>query len=121
MQVDHRPESLVLVRGSHTFRLLNFLISCRSLVAVAGPQAGLPPTLLSPVAFRGGTLQTLKVRGTAAPGAGREPFLTQGISPRLGELPSGTTEGFLWLKPEPAFCVQAQPVPKSLQHILALN
>ncbi|OWK53026.1 Protein downstream neighbor of son [Lonchura striata] len=60
VQVDHRPESLVLVRGSHTFTLLNFLISCRSLVAVAGPQAGLPPTLLSPVAFRGGTMQTLK-------------------------------------------------------------
>nr|XP_031360599.1 protein downstream neighbor of Son [Lonchura striata domestica] len=62
VQVDHRPESLVLVRGSHTFTLLNFLISCRSLVAVAGPQAGLPPTLLSPVAFRGGTMQTLKAR-----------------------------------------------------------
>ncbi|NXX32973.1 DONS protein, partial [Nicator chloris] len=62
VQVDHRPESLVLVRGSNTFRLLNFLISCRSLVAVAGPQAGLPPTLLSPVAFRGGTMQTLKAR-----------------------------------------------------------
>ncbi|RLV85319.1 hypothetical protein DV515_00016091 [Chloebia gouldiae] len=62
VQVDHRPESLVLVRGSDTFTLLNFLISCRSLVAVAGPQAGLPPTLLSPVAFRGGTMQTLKAR-----------------------------------------------------------
>ncbi|NXB79333.1 DONS protein, partial [Donacobius atricapilla] len=62
VQVDHRPESLVLVRGSNTFRLLNFLISCRSLVAVAGPQAGLPPTLLAPVAFRGGTMQTLKAR-----------------------------------------------------------
>lgn len=66
MQVDHRPESLVLVRGSHTFTLLNFLISCRSLVAVAGPQAGLPPTLLSPVAFRGGTMQTLKVSEAVA-------------------------------------------------------
>ncbi|NWT63322.1 DONS protein, partial [Erythrocercus mccallii] len=62
VQVDHRAESLVLVRGSDTFTLLNFLISCRSLVAVAGPQAGLPPTLLAPVAFRGGTMQTLKVR-----------------------------------------------------------
>nr|XP_030143424.3 protein downstream neighbor of Son [Taeniopygia guttata] len=62
VQVDHRPESLVLVRGSNTFTLLNFLISCRSLVAAAGPQAGLPPTLLSPVAFRGGTMQTLKAR-----------------------------------------------------------
>ncbi|NXM97636.1 DONS protein, partial [Sylvia borin] len=65
VQVDHRPESLVLVRGSNTFTLLNFLISCRSLVAVAGPQAGLPPTLLAPVAFRGGTMQTLKARAVS--------------------------------------------------------
>uniref|UniRef100_A0A8C3K5E9 Downstream neighbor of SON n=1 Tax=Calidris pygmaea TaxID=425635 RepID=A0A8C3K5E9_9CHAR len=60
VQVDHRPESLALVKGTNTFTLLNFLINCKSLVAVAGPQAGLPPTLLSPVAFRGGTMQTLK-------------------------------------------------------------
>uniref|UniRef100_A0A8C2T0T6 DNA replication fork stabilization factor DONSON n=1 Tax=Coturnix japonica TaxID=93934 RepID=A0A8C2T0T6_COTJA len=60
VQVDHRPESLAVVKGTNTFTLLNFLINCKSLVAVAGPQAGLPPTLLSPVAFRGGTMQTLK-------------------------------------------------------------
>lgn len=65
MQVDHKPESLALVKGTNTFTLLNFLINCKSLVAVAGPQAGLPPTLLSPVAFRGGTMQTLKVSNTA--------------------------------------------------------
>ncbi|NWW82097.1 DONS protein, partial [Climacteris rufus] len=65
VQLDHRAESLVLVRGSHTFRLLNFLLSCRSLVAAAGPQAGLPPTLLAPVAFRGGTMQTLKARSSS--------------------------------------------------------
>ncbi|KFP03059.1 Protein downstream neighbor of Son, partial [Calypte anna] len=66
VQVDHRPESLVLVRGTNTFTLLNFLINCKSLVAVAGPQAGLPPTLLSPVAFRGGTMQMLKARSINA-------------------------------------------------------
>lgn len=88
VEVDHRPESLVLVRGSNTFTLLNFLISCRSLVAAAGPQAGLPPTLLSPVAFRGGTMQTLKVRG----GQGRERFPYPGIRPDLVAFPSGTTE-----------------------------
>ncbi|XP_064327219.1 protein downstream neighbor of Son isoform X2 [Phalacrocorax carbo] len=60
VQMDHKPESLALVKGTNTFTLLNFLINCKSLVAVAGPQAGLPPTLLSPVAFRGGTMQTLK-------------------------------------------------------------
>uniref|UniRef100_A0A8C3TD55 Downstream neighbor of SON n=1 Tax=Chelydra serpentina TaxID=8475 RepID=A0A8C3TD55_CHESE len=62
VQVDHKPESVALVKGTNTFVLLNFLINCKSLVAAAGPQAGLPPTLLSPVAFRGATMQTLKAR-----------------------------------------------------------
>ncbi|XP_064261474.1 protein downstream neighbor of Son [Passer domesticus] len=87
VQVDHRPESLVLVRGSHTFRLLNFLISCRSLVAVAGPQAGLPPTLLSPVAFRGGTMQTLKARTASGrarvPGGFEDAFSLELLGPVL--------------------------------------
>ncbi|NXF98591.1 DONS protein, partial [Eubucco bourcierii] len=66
VHVDHKPESLALVKGTNTFTLLNFLINCKSLVAVAGPQAGLPPTLLSPVAFRGGTMHTLKARSINA-------------------------------------------------------
>ncbi|XP_054249654.1 protein downstream neighbor of Son [Indicator indicator] len=66
VHMDHKPESLALVKGTNTFTLLNFLINCKSLVAVAGPQAGLPPTLLSPVAFRGGTMQTLKARSVNA-------------------------------------------------------
>lgn len=59
--MDHRPESVVLVKGLNTFTLLNFLINCKSLVATSGAQAGLPPTLLSPVAFRGASMQMLKV------------------------------------------------------------
>uniref|UniRef100_G1KD20 DNA replication fork stabilization factor DONSON n=2 Tax=Anolis carolinensis TaxID=28377 RepID=G1KD20_ANOCA len=62
VQLDHKPESVVLVKGTNTFTLLNFLMNCKSLVASAGPQAGLPPTLLSPVAFRGATMQMLKAR-----------------------------------------------------------
>ncbi|XP_004645390.1 protein downstream neighbor of Son [Octodon degus] len=62
VQMDHRPESVVLVKGTNTFTLLNFLINCRSLVATSGAQAGLPPTLLSPIAFRGATMQMLKAR-----------------------------------------------------------
>ncbi|KAM6222396.1 protein downstream neighbor of Son [Rhynchocyon petersi] len=62
VQMDHRPESVVLVKGINTFTLLNFLINLKSLVATSGPQAGLPPTLLSPVAFRGATMQMLKAR-----------------------------------------------------------
>ncbi|XP_062866869.1 LOW QUALITY PROTEIN: protein downstream neighbor of son homolog [Trichomycterus rosablanca] len=62
VRLDHRPESVVLVEGSNTFTLINFLINCKSLVAAAGSQAGLPPTLLAPSAFRGATLHTLKAR-----------------------------------------------------------
>ncbi|XP_042314319.1 protein downstream neighbor of Son [Sceloporus undulatus] len=62
VQMDHKPESVVLVKGTNTFTLLNFLMNCKSLVASAGPQVGLPPTLLSPVAFRGATMQMLKAR-----------------------------------------------------------
>ncbi|GAB1300434.1 Protein downstream neighbor of Son [Apodemus speciosus] len=61
VQMDHRPESVVLVKGLNTFKLLNFLMNCKSLVATSGAQAGLPPTLLSPVAFRGASMQMLKV------------------------------------------------------------
>ncbi|CAN2387583.1 replication fork protection [Pristimantis euphronides] len=62
VKLDHRPESVVLVKGANTFTLLNFLINCKSVVAAAGSQAGLPPTLLSPVAFRGATMHTMKAR-----------------------------------------------------------
>ncbi|XP_062270640.1 protein downstream neighbor of son homolog [Scomber scombrus] len=62
VSMDHKPESVVCVEGSHTFTLINFLINCKSLVASAGSQAGLPPTLLAPIAFRGATMHTLKAR-----------------------------------------------------------
>uniref|UniRef100_A0A452RJ49 DNA replication fork stabilization factor DONSON n=1 Tax=Ursus americanus TaxID=9643 RepID=A0A452RJ49_URSAM len=60
VRMDHRPESVVLVKGMNTLTLLNFLINSKSLIASSGPQAGLPPTLLSPIAFRGATMQMLK-------------------------------------------------------------
>ncbi|KAM8904589.1 protein downstream neighbor of son homolog isoform 1-T2 [Spinachia spinachia] len=60
--LDHKPESMLCVEGPHTFTFINFLINCKSLVAATGSQAGLPPTLLSPMAFRGATMQTLKAR-----------------------------------------------------------
>ncbi|XP_028330586.1 protein downstream neighbor of son homolog isoform X2 [Gouania willdenowi] len=62
VSLDHKPESLVCVEGAHTFTLINFLINCKSIVAAAGSQAGLPPTLLAPSAFRGATMHTLKSR-----------------------------------------------------------
>ncbi|KAB0397347.1 hypothetical protein E2I00_014353, partial [Balaenoptera physalus] len=78
VQMDHRPESVVLVKGTNTFTLLNFLINCKSLIATSGPQAGLPPTLLSPIAFRGATMQMLKARSVnvkaQAPSGYRDQF-----------------------------------------------
>nr|XP_061802902.1 protein downstream neighbor of son homolog [Nerophis lumbriciformis] len=62
VNVDHKPESVVFVEGMHTFTLINFLINCKSAVAVAGSQAGLPPTILAPVAFRGASMHSLKAR-----------------------------------------------------------
>ncbi|KAF9410729.1 hypothetical protein HW555_010274 [Spodoptera exigua] len=60
--VDSAAESLVFVRGADAQALFNFLLNCKSIVSPTGPFAGVPPTLLSPTAFHGGTLQSLKVR-----------------------------------------------------------
>ncbi|KAK2856725.1 hypothetical protein Q5P01_005460 [Channa striata] len=62
VSLDHKPESVVCVEESHTFTLINFLINYKSLVAAAGSQAGLPPTLLAPIAFSGATMHKLKAR-----------------------------------------------------------
>uniref|UniRef100_A0A2K5QH31 Downstream neighbor of SON n=1 Tax=Cebus imitator TaxID=2715852 RepID=A0A2K5QH31_CEBIM len=69
VQMDHRPESVVLVNGINTFTLLNFVwINCKSLVVTSGPQTGLPPTLLPPVAFQGATMQIVNVKTQALSG-----------------------------------------------------
>ncbi|XP_023941738.1 protein downstream neighbor of son homolog [Bicyclus anynana] len=60
--VDSAAESLVLVRGADAQALFNLLLNCKSLVSPSGPFGGVPPTLLAPTAFHGGTLQSLKVR-----------------------------------------------------------
>jgi len=61
-QIDYRAESTVLVEGAaSTQALLNYLLDCGTCFASSGPQAGLPPTILSPVAFTGATLCCLKV------------------------------------------------------------
>ncbi|XP_061834467.1 protein downstream neighbor of son homolog [Nerophis lumbriciformis] len=62
VSLDHKPESVLSIEGPHTFTLINFLINCKSIVATAGSQAGLPPTLLAPLAFRGAAMHSLKAR-----------------------------------------------------------
>jgi hypothetical protein len=60
-EVDRTPESLIYVEGVEAQALFNFLMNCKSCTASTGPLAGVPPTLLAPVAFHGATLKSLKV------------------------------------------------------------
>lgn len=59
---DRRPRSLVFVERGETQALFNFLLNSRACVCPTGQLAGVPPTLLSPVAFHGASLRSLKVR-----------------------------------------------------------
>ncbi|XP_050542308.1 protein downstream neighbor of son homolog [Daktulosphaira vitifoliae] len=61
-KIDQTKESLVCVTGVEAQALFNWLINCRSSISNTGPHAGIPPTLLAPVAFTGATLTPLKVR-----------------------------------------------------------
>jgi len=55
--------STVLVRGKKNLRLLHsFLLNSKCSITVAGPQQHLPPTILSPLPFQGGSIQFLRVK-----------------------------------------------------------
>ncbi|RWS05262.1 protein downstream neighbor of Son-like protein, partial [Dinothrombium tinctorium] len=55
--------SLLMIQGPDTMLFLTFLTSSpQYVVAKTGPFAGIPPTLLSPVAFHGGSLYPLKLK-----------------------------------------------------------
>lgn len=60
-EVDTSKQSLIFVKGVEAQALFNFLINCKSAIAITGALAGVPPTLLAPVAFHGATLKPLKV------------------------------------------------------------
>ncbi|XP_072029267.1 protein downstream neighbor of son homolog [Amphiura filiformis] len=62
IKLDNRPQSLVLISGSSTQALYNFLLNSDIMIAPTGTQAGIPPTLLSPAPFEGGTLTASKVK-----------------------------------------------------------
>ncbi|XP_077981427.1 protein downstream neighbor of Son-like [Glandiceps talaboti] len=53
---------MVQIQGVYTQALFNFLLNSKSTIALSGPQSGIPPTILSPVAFQGAALKTLKVK-----------------------------------------------------------
>ncbi|XP_033635784.1 protein downstream neighbor of Son-like [Asterias rubens] len=62
MKVDNRPQSTVLIQSSDTQALYNFLLNTKTTVATTGSTAGVPPTILAPVAFQGSTLNSHKWR-----------------------------------------------------------
>ncbi|CAG2232303.1 DONSON [Mytilus edulis] len=64
--IDNRPESLVYVEGTSVHGLFNFLLNCRSCIATSGPQAGVPPSILSPSSFKGAALKSHKVKHSIA-------------------------------------------------------
>lgn len=60
-EIDNEKQSLIFVVGVEAQALFNFLINCKSATTTIGNMAGIPPTLLAPVAFNGATLKSLKV------------------------------------------------------------
>ncbi|CAI7996242.1 Protein downstream neighbor of son homolog [Geodia barretti] len=62
-RIDNRLESAVLVEGPGSVHVLfNYLLTSKTTISTSGSHAGLPPTILSPLGFRGATLRSLKVR-----------------------------------------------------------
>eukprot|EP00057_Strongylocentrotus_purpuratus_P014613 XP_011669087.1 PREDICTED: protein downstream neighbor of son homolog isoform X1 [Strongylocentrotus purpuratus] len=62
LKLDNRPQSLVLVEGLDTAALYNFLLNSRTVLTSVGPLADIPPTILSPIAFKGATLNSCKLK-----------------------------------------------------------
>ncbi|XP_047362353.1 uncharacterized protein LOC124954073 isoform X3 [Vespa velutina] len=59
-EMDSMKQSLVFVKGVEAQALFNLLINCKSAITTTGALAGVPPTLLAPMAFHGATLKPLK-------------------------------------------------------------
>nr|CAG4651982.1 EOG090X09DI [Triops cancriformis] len=59
---DSLAQSLVYIEGIETQALYDFLLNSKTCFSTTGALANVPPTLLSPVAFHGATLRSLKVR-----------------------------------------------------------
>ncbi|XP_063954468.1 protein downstream neighbor of son homolog [Lytechinus pictus] len=62
LKLDNRPQSLVLVEGLDTQALYNFLLNSRTVLTSVGPLADIPPTILSPLPFKGATLHSCKLK-----------------------------------------------------------
>ena len=59
---EDKSKTLAFVKGRDTNLLLTFLSNTDLIIPTTGPLAGVPPTLLSPVAFSGASLHPLKLK-----------------------------------------------------------
>lgn len=61
---DATDQSILLIEGAECQALFNFLLNAKSTTTKVGRLAGIPPTLLSPVAFPGAALRNVQVRSS---------------------------------------------------------
>uniref|UniRef100_A0A1A9WTY4 Protein downstream neighbor of son homolog n=1 Tax=Glossina brevipalpis TaxID=37001 RepID=A0A1A9WTY4_9MUSC len=62
MSEDFSDNSLVLIEGAECQGFFSFLLNAKSTIGTIGRLAGVPPTLLAPVAFPKATMQHLNTR-----------------------------------------------------------
>lgn len=61
---DSTDHSILLIEGVECQALFNFLLNAKSTTTKVGRLAGIPPTLISPVAFPGATLRNNQIRAS---------------------------------------------------------
>ncbi|XP_023294878.2 protein downstream neighbor of son homolog [Lucilia cuprina] len=64
MSEDFSDNSLVLIEGVECQGFFSFLLNAKSTISTVGRLAGVPPTLLAPVAFPKATMQHLNTRSS---------------------------------------------------------
>lgn len=61
---DLTDQSLILIEGVECQALFNFLLNAKSTTAKVGRLAGIPPTLIAPVAFPGASLRNNRIKSS---------------------------------------------------------
>lgn len=61
---DSTDQSILLIEGVECQALFNFLLNAKSTTTKVGRLAGIPPTLIAPVAFPGATLRNNQIRAS---------------------------------------------------------
>lgn len=59
--IDYRPASTVLMQGVDSNAFFNFFVNSSHVLSTVGPLAGIPPTILSPSAFKNSSLRSVNV------------------------------------------------------------